>query len=162
MIQYTCSWIIIIINTRREYFGCRVLPCDVHCNILRNHCYHQCSTYGLLTYYSRTSNEGPSEKGTLYVRPLYKGHCLESQNNSFHTSRTSEKRTISPQGINLGGAYLPRGVWPFFFFQCLICHIKSSYIVLIVIYFMLTCMHTLQWWVQGWCLGTTPRLQGWS
>ena len=31
------------------------------------------------SYYSRTSNKGPSEKGTLYVKPLYRGHCLESQ-----------------------------------------------------------------------------------
>ena len=30
-------------------------------------------------YYSETSDSGPSEIGTLYNRPLYKGHCLRSQ-----------------------------------------------------------------------------------
>ena len=29
--------------------------------------------------YSRTSNSGPSEIGTLYNKPLYKRHCLRSQ-----------------------------------------------------------------------------------
>ena len=29
--------------------------------------------------YSKTSNSGPSEIGTVYNRPLYKGHCLKSQ-----------------------------------------------------------------------------------
>ena len=31
------------------------------------------------TTYSRTSDSGPSEKGTVYVRHLYKGHCRRSQ-----------------------------------------------------------------------------------
>ena len=52
--------------------------------------------------YSRTSNKGPSEKGTLYVKPLYRGHCLGSQELPFpiyslHSLRTSEKRTTSLQ-----------------------------------------------------------------
>ena len=29
--------------------------------------------------YSKTSDSGPSEIGTVYNRPLYKGHCLRSQ-----------------------------------------------------------------------------------
>ena len=29
--------------------------------------------------YSGTSDSGPSEIGTLYNKPLYKGHCLRSQ-----------------------------------------------------------------------------------
>ena len=33
--------------------------------------------------YSGTSNKGPSEKGTLYVRPLYKGHCSGSKKLPF-------------------------------------------------------------------------------
>ena len=28
--------------------------------------------------YSGTSDSGPSEKGTLYIRPLYKAHCSRS------------------------------------------------------------------------------------
>ena len=30
-------------------------------------------------YYSKTSDSGPSDIGTVYNRPLYKGHCLWSQ-----------------------------------------------------------------------------------
>ena len=37
----------------------------------------------VLSKYSRTSDSGPSEKGTLYVRPLYKGHCPRSQKITF-------------------------------------------------------------------------------
>ena len=33
--------------------------------------------------YSETSDSGPSEKGTQYERPLYKGHCLRSQKITF-------------------------------------------------------------------------------
>ena len=33
--------------------------------------------------YSRASNSGSTEKGTLFVRPLYKGHCFRSQNVTF-------------------------------------------------------------------------------
>ena len=29
--------------------------------------------------YSETSDRGPSEIGTVYNRPLYKGHCLRFQ-----------------------------------------------------------------------------------
>ena len=31
------------------------------------------------TYYSKTSDSGPSEIGTVYIKPLYKVHCLRSQ-----------------------------------------------------------------------------------
>ena len=32
-----------------------------------------CITIYMCYSYSRTSNKGPSEKGTLYVKPLYRG-----------------------------------------------------------------------------------------
>ena len=44
------------------------------------------------TYYS-----GTSEKGTLYVRPLYKGQVSKNYSPySSNTLRTSEKSTTSP------------------------------------------------------------------
>ena len=36
-----------------------------------------------ITVYNWSSNKGPSEKGTLYVNPLYRGHCLGSQKLPF-------------------------------------------------------------------------------
>ena len=37
------------------------------------------------TIYSGTSDSGPSEIGTLYNKPLYKGHCSRSMPYSFST-----------------------------------------------------------------------------
>ena len=57
-------------------------------------------------------NKGPSEKGTLYVRPVTlqgtllrvpKYYCLYS----FHTSRTFEKRTTFLQGTKQLNLYCP-------------------------------------------------------
>ena len=42
-----------------------------------------CSENSNCLIYSRTSDSGPSEEGTLYVRPLYKGHCPRSQKITF-------------------------------------------------------------------------------
>ena len=49
---------------------------------------------GFHCIYSGASGSGPSEIGTLYNKPLYKGHCSRSQNYmpySFSTFRTSER-----------------------------------------------------------------------
>ena len=35
--------------------------------------------YLIFWLYSGTSDSGPSEIGTLYNKPLYKGHCSRSQ-----------------------------------------------------------------------------------
>ena len=62
--------------------------------------------------YSETSNSGPSKKGTQYIRPLYKGHCLRSQKNylpySFNTLTTSKKRTTSLQRTKLVNLHCPQ------------------------------------------------------
>ena len=62
-------------------------------------------------YYSKTSDSGPSDIGTVYNRPLNKVHCLRSQIFTLPIAfTTSEKRTNSLQRTKQVNLYYPQRV----------------------------------------------------
>ena len=70
----------------------------------------------VVSIYSETSDSGPSEKGTQYKRPLYKGHCSRSPKNclpySFNTlySNLREEDTLSTKDKTTVNLYYPQCV----------------------------------------------------
>ena len=105
------SWLYIYMHThtcRYAYYDLIVITINVGSIMLVNMiilCIVTCM-------FNRASDSGPFEKGTLYIRPLYKGHCFRFQNSTFPIVliRTSEKRTTYLQETNQLNLYCSQSV----------------------------------------------------
>ena len=74
--------------------------------------------------YSRASDSGLSEEGTLYVIPLYKGHWFGSQNIIFHIVSIHWKTPRRRQPL-----YKGQNSWIYLSFQSVPCSEALLYIV---------------------------------